>query len=169
MRTGASALPKASSMVISLLERGLKALSYMPLNVGHMQKSVIKRAIPLSTAVGGTCCRESALFIKSRTIEKRKKQVVRIKRLGASVKRERRSKSCTLKATSFPVRGAVALKVTLGKSSPVILSLMLVFPRVEPSGNDDVSDEDWAVTAIAQKKASKEAIRILFMFFLVNK
>ena len=169
MRTGASALSKASSIVISLLERGLKALSYILLKVGHMQNRVIKRAIPLRTAVGGTCCRESALFIKSSTMENLKKQVTRIRRLGASVKRERRSKSCTLKATSFPVRGAVALKVTFGKSRPVIFSLMLVLPLVEPSGKEELSDEDWAVAAIAQNITSKEAKRSLFMFFLVNK
>jgi len=65
--------------------------------------SVIKNAIPLSTAVGGTCCRERARLIKSRTIEKRKKHVVKIKMLGASVSTVSKRSTCTENATSLPV------------------------------------------------------------------
>ena len=54
---------------------------------------VIKKAIPFNTAVGGTCCRDKARLIKSSTMENRRKQVTRIKILGARVKIVRVSKS----------------------------------------------------------------------------
>jgi len=65
-------------------------------------KMVINKAIPFKTEVGGTCCRERALLIKSRTIENLKKEVVRIRRLGAKVRTVRRRRSCTEKATCCP-------------------------------------------------------------------
>ena len=40
-----------------------------------MTKIVIKKAIPFNTAVGGTCCKDKALLIKSNTIENLKNAV----------------------------------------------------------------------------------------------
>jgi tryptophan synthase beta subunit len=60
----------------------------------------MNKAIPFKTAVGGTCCKESALFIKSKTIEKRKKQVTKIKILGAKVKIVNKRSTLIEKATS---------------------------------------------------------------------
>ena len=101
----ASPLKKALGL-FKIMGRAFKVPDFGEKNivvkVGHIIKSVIKKAIPLTTEVGGTCCSESARLIKSRTIEKRRKQVTRMSRLGARVRTVSKSKSLTEKATSLP-------------------------------------------------------------------
>ena len=65
----------------------------------------MNKAIPFKTAVGGTCCNDNALFIKSNTMENLKKEVTKINILGAKVKIVRRIKILTENATSLPVCG----------------------------------------------------------------
>jgi hypothetical protein len=66
-----------------------------------MIKRVKKRAIPFKTWVGGTCWSERARFIKSMTMEIRKKLVVRMRILGARESTVKRRSNCTEKETSL--------------------------------------------------------------------
>jgi hypothetical protein len=70
-----------------------------------MMKMVKKKAIPMSTWFGGTCCRDKARLTKSRTIDTRRKLVIRMIMLGARDNTVRMRRSWRLKAISCPVSG----------------------------------------------------------------
>jgi hypothetical protein len=70
-----------------------------------MMKSVRKKAMPMSTCPGGTCCRDKARLIKSSTMDMRRKLVSRMTILGARDNIVSSRSNCMLNATSWPVSG----------------------------------------------------------------
>jgi len=81
---------------------------------------VRKREMPMRTWLGGTCWRERALFMKSRTIDIRRKLVTRMRMLGARESAVSRRRSWTEKATSFPVLGLRTRRSTRGTRGTLV-------------------------------------------------
>ena len=77
-------------------------------------KKVKKRASPNITWFGGICCKERALFIKSKTIAILKKAVISITIEGASDKIDNRNRICKDKAISRGLLASFTWRFILG-------------------------------------------------------
>jgi hypothetical protein len=109
-----------------------------------MIKTVKKREIPKMTWLGGTCCRERARLIKSRTMEIRRKLVMRMMILGARDKTVTRRRSWSEKATSCPdsgLRMVKSIKGITGSAGGVGIAMV---PSVERSGKGRVCEKPGA-------------------------
>ncbi len=89
-------------------------------------------AMPCKTCVGGTCCSDNARLIKSRTIDKRRKAVIKSKILGAREMSVSNRRSCTEKATSRLVWGSRISKLMKGMREAGRSALIPVTPRSTP-------------------------------------
>jgi hypothetical protein len=99
-----------------------------------MIKRVRNREIPRITWLGGTCCKDKARLIKSRTMEILKKLVMRMIILGARDRTVRRRRSWREKATSCPDSGFLMVKSTKGITGSAGGVGIFIVPWVERSG-----------------------------------
>jgi hypothetical protein len=120
--------------------------------VDHIINRVRKKDIPRITWFGGTCCRERARLIKSRTMDIRKKLVIRIIILGARERTVMRRRSWREKATSSPESGFRMVRSIKGITGSAGGSGMAMVPWVEKSGKGRV----WADTARPGKNNRKK-------------
>jgi hypothetical protein len=79
-----------------------------------MMKKVKKREIPRITWLGGTCWRDKARLIKSRTMEILRKLVISMMMLGARERMVINRRSWREKATSCPDAGFLMVRSTKG-------------------------------------------------------
>ena len=142
----------------------IRKMSVLVLGNSGAGKSTLIKAISgaeVKTAVGGTCWRFNARLIKSKTIENLKKQVTKIKILGASVKTVNISNNLTEKATSDPVWGSVISIETFGIIGPLIRSFISVVPFTEPEGK-----LLWAFKVGIENKNKKQTKKIDLTFII---
>jgi len=79
-----------------------------------MIKRVKKREIPKTTWLGGEDCKDRARLTKSKTMEMRRKLVIKINKLGARERTVNNSRIWREKATSLPVVGLRTETLTKG-------------------------------------------------------
>jgi hypothetical protein len=125
-----------------------------------MIKRVKKRDIPIRTWLGGTCCRERARLIKSRTMEILRKLVIRIRMLGARDRMVIRSSNWREKATSRPDSGFRMVRSIKGITGSAGASGMAMVPGVDRSGKGRV----WAPAGTMGRSRKISAIKARGVF-----
>jgi hypothetical protein len=123
-------------------------------------KKVKKREIPRITWLGGTCWRDKARLIKSRTMEILRKLVIRIIILGARERTVINRRSWREKATSCPDSGFLMVRSTKGITGSAGGEGMFMVPWVDIPGK---GGGVWAVperrgTAIRSRRNAPRTI-----------